>query len=246
MKSNFLFISRSKAAGKLFATAMVVSLLFSSCEKSLDTQSSAITEADIVKLASGALGIESGGLELQTQTAVVLSMTNLNPAFCGTVTDTTVAKQRDSGAVSYRFALNWRRTSNCGNGVATSFSHVFGGTGSYSTAVLSSEDEVTGNFTLNGFAPGSTDLLSTQSYERNGTQKLKVGGSSLKSKISFSTTNLRVRRGTGKILSGEGTFSVSGTGSSGEGFAYSGTITFQGSGKALLNFTGGQSYPVSW
>ncbi|MES2826667.1 MAG: hypothetical protein V4687_00865 [Bacteroidota bacterium] len=246
MKSNSISLFAGKAGAKLFTLTLAISAFMMSCEKNTEPGTSSITDAEIVSIASGALGVKSGGLELQTQSAVILSITNQNPAFCGTVTDTTVIKQLDSGAVSYRLAINWRRTNNCAAGVVSSFTHVFGGTASYTTPELSSNDELTGNFTLSGFGPGSNDLLVNQRYERSGTQKFKSNdGREVKSKITISTSNLKLSRGTGRILSGEGTFLVSGTAGQ-DAFEYSGSITFQGSGKATLSFTGGKSYPISW
>lgn len=247
MKKNRLMKSAFQVVRDIFLPAAAFSMLLVSCEKEADKVTDPVTEEEAVAVVSQALASESGGLALQTSATLLISLTNTSSSNCGIRRDTTISKQGGSNGRTYNYNLNWSRVLSCNGNVPSSYTHTFSGSSSYSSPNLSSTDQSAGSFTIGGLAPGSTDLLVSQTYERNGTQQSKVRNQrSFNSKITITTTAVKISRLTGVVSSGSGTATITGTASTGESFSFSAAITFTGSNKASLAVAGGGTYTLQW
>jgi hypothetical protein len=246
MKINPILTLRSKAVRMLTFSAIAFPLVFSACKKDENKNTNSITEEEAVEVAAQAVAPESGGLVLQTNATLVLSLTNMNSINCGVKKDSTITKQGGSGTRTYSYTLNWSRILTCTGAVPSSYTHTFSGSSSYTTPKMSSSDQSTGSFTIAGLEPTGTELTISQTYERNGTQESKVNAQrSFTSKLSITTTAIKVNKLTKQIISGAGVINISGT-STGGSFNYSGTITFNGGNKATIAIVGGDTHTIQW
>jgi hypothetical protein len=182
----------------------------------------------------------------QTETSVTI-MTSESLS-CGTESDTSISGHNAEGAaVTYNYALSWGSLLTCSNMVPTQYQFNFSGKYSYDAPRISSDDSSMAQFTITGLEPASSQYIFNQTYTRDGSQVSKVRNKrSFSSKISIVSSNIVVDKSTQQIVSGTASVSISGAGSDGRSFSYSGTITFLGNKQATLVLGNGNTYTIQW
>ena len=236
----------SKAAKMLLLSGLSFFAILASCSKN-DDKPNAATEEEAMEMAVQAVDPQSGGLVLQTNASLTLSLTNMNSLNCGIKKDTTITKSGGTGDRTYSYSLSWSRLLSCSGTVPSKYEHSFNGSSTYTTPRISSDDKSSGNFMVTGLEPANTEITVNQSYERSGTQQSKIKDmKSFTSKVSIQTTNVKINKITRQVLSGSGVINISGTSSAGGTFNYSGTIVFNGLNKATITINGGSAHTIQW
>lgn len=236
----------SKAAKMLLLTGITLSFMLGACSKN-EEKPNAATEEEAMEMAVQAVGPESGGLVLQTNASLTLSLTNMNALNCGVKKDSTITKTGGSGDRTYSFSFSWSRLLTCSGTVPSKYEHTFSGNSTYTTPKMSSDDKSSGSFVVTGLEPVNTEITLNQTYERSGTQQSKVKDmKSFTSKVNIQTTNVKINKITRQVLSGAGVINISGTSSTGGTFNYTGTIVFNGGNKATININGGSAHTIQW
>lgn len=235
-------------AGRMFMVTMISLPVFvTSCDKDDEDTGNTVAEDEAAEVVMMAVDPTTGGLVAQTDYAVAITLTNSNPANCGVSQQENLSKQGGTTNRSYSYSYSWSRLLTCSGTTPVSFQHNFNGTNSYTAPRMSSDDHSEGDFSVTGLDPAGTELIFNHTYSRTGTQQSKVRNErALESKVSIQTTAVKVNKTNKVITSGTGTFTVSGTASTGKSFNYSGTLTFNGGNKATLALTGGATYSIQW
>jgi hypothetical protein len=227
---------------KWILSFVIISLLLVSCreDENVDPSISEDEAAEVVAQAvSGSSGGETGQIESAARIAEDVKT-------CGIQKDSSISKQNQSGAaITYLINLSWNYKLTCApNSV---FQSSFTGNTTYDAPRMSSNDQSTGTFTISDFGNSSTSYTYNSSYTREGSQVSKIRNKrTFTSKTVVTSSNIKIDKTTLKILSGEAAVTIIGSASTGEGFSYSGTITFNGNQKAILKFQNGSSYNISW
>lgn len=241
-KRNVLSFSKFAA---IIALAVCVA---SSCKKDASSGSPSsnvtVTEQDAADAITDAVTPESAGMSAQVEDATVMASSNIYP--CGISFDSSILRSSASGAsVSYSFSLAWNWKLSCAN--PANFTASFTGHTTYDAPRISSDDSSSGSFVITGLAPADDAYTFKSSYVRNGSEQSKVNNkNSFTSKITITSTDIKVNKVTRQIISGTAAVTITGASSSGKSFSFSGTITFTGSKTATLSISGGGSYQVTW
>jgi hypothetical protein len=227
---------------KRILSLLIASLMLFSCNDDENVNAS-ISEEEAAEVVAQAVIGTSGGETGQIESAAKIAEDVVS---CGVQKDSSISKSNLPGAaVTYLLNLNWDYSLTCGENAV--FQSSFSGNTVYDAPRMSSNDQSTGSFTITDFGPTSATYTFNSSYVREGTQVSKVGSKrSFSSKTEITSANIKVDKGTRKILSGEAAVAISGSASTGERCSYSGTITFNGSQKATLKFQNGSTYSISW
>lgn len=206
-----------------------------SCQKEDDAiaaQSNSINNDEAVAIVQYAMTGETGGMSTFIYDASAKATKANNPYYCGLSKDSTVSK---SGS-NYAYSANYSWLVSCTAAkVPASLSFTLSTSGQYNVAKISSKDSGSGSLVYSGLEVKSSNYVFNGEYIRNGSQTLKVSTTkTVTSNLSISMSNLQVNKSSYQILSGKGTFSLTGTTSSGKSFSYNGTIVFNGNCTATI------------
>ncbi|HZE83012.1 MAG TPA: hypothetical protein VE035_01835 [Puia sp.] len=234
-----------KTLMSLFLAASL-GLALASCKKDSAASSDAVTVDDAADAITQAVVPETSGVVGQTQTAVVII--NTNNLSCGVSSDTSIAGQSLPGAaITYSYSLKWSNMLSCTNGIPQQLSFGFSGKSSYDAPRISSSDSSNATATATGLQPSSSKYVFNQTYTWKGSKISKVRNKhSFSSTITITTSDLTVDKSSQQIVSGTASVTISGAGSGGSAFSYSGTLTFSGNKQAVLVLGNGNTYTILW
>lgn len=215
----------------------------------LTPNESALTDEEAVEILAASLGSEAEGLSADLTTAAEMAdqYKAMDPIPCGSTTDSTYQRNRDTDRVSANYSVNISATPACGPfGGLSSLAYSRSLTGTYVTNRLSSDDNATGNWSLENITSGPEYTVSGN-YLRNGTQTVTTNRRSgqYTTQLELSMNDLRVGKQSRQIESGLATFSISGEGSGGRSIDLKGSVTFLGDRAAVVNLNGEQ-YEIEW
>jgi len=234
--------------GKMAALITLTVCLATSCKKDASSGSTStattVTEQDAADAVTNAIAPTSAGVTAQVSDATVMAASAAYP--CGQSFDSSIIRSSASGAaISWSYTLGWGWKLTCGS--PANFAASFNGHSMYDALRMSSSDSSKGSFTVTGLSPADADYTFNTSYERNGSQQSKIGNkNAFTSKITVTSTNIKVDKATREIISGAADVTISGASSSGKSFSFSGTLTFNGGKTAVLQIAGGTSYTITW
>lgn len=143
------------------------------------------------------------------------------------------------GATSYSYDFSYKFVLNCNaesqpSDVSVNLSY----SGSFDMPRLAAEHSGIAELAVTGLEETATDFLLNGMYKRSGSfenrEQLKSGSSS----VEFTLRDVTIDKQTHKIVSGTGTYSISGNVPDKGDFAYNGTIDFQGADLAELDIKG--------
>jgi len=242
---------------KLSIIALVAIIAVYSCKKDLGATSAAstVTADQAADLAAGSLASNSNGLTTVTDdislnasglasvnnglTIDAAGSNNILKQACGTTLADSTTNQGSADSVTWSYFKKYSRTLNCNTSEKpdniinrVTFS------GNYSGPNVTSADAGTANVTIGHLETDSTTFLVSGEYKRSGSFTSKIGNKASGSKnVDIVVSNLVISKSGRKILSGNATINISVTTPKGT-FTYTGTLTFNGNGGAVLVING--------
>jgi hypothetical protein len=224
---------------------LAIAMTFMSCQKedsALAATGSTLSNEEAAAVVQYALAGETNGMSTFIKDVASKTVTVNNPYYCGLSKDSTFSKSGTTYA--YSAQLSWLLTCTPAK-VPASLQFSLSTSGQYQVAKVSSKDAGTGTATFSGLEVKSSNYVVNAEYVRNGAQTLNVATTkSVTSNLSISMSNLQVNKSTYQILSGTGTFNLSGKTLTGKTFSYTGTIVFNGNCTAIIT-TNGKSFTIS-
>lgn len=246
---------------KTFKLSIVLLLLLGvfSCKKDNTSASASVSSDQAADLASSALASNSGGVasmtdDISANAAAVTSVggPSINSVGvasvhqeCGTTLTDSVTRAGSDSSVTFNYFAKYTHTLNCNTQEQPdNIANTLVSNGSFSGPRVTTTAKDSANATIAGLTQNATNYVLNGEYKRAGTFQSKVGNDvSGNSKLDVVITNMLLSKPGRKILSGSGTFTLTGTAGK-VNYSYSGTITFNGDGTATLSVTGGSSYTV--
>ena len=224
---------------------LTIAMTFMSCQKedgALAATGSTLSNEEAAAIVQYALATETNGMSSFIKDVASKSVTVNNPYYCGLSKDSTFSKS--SSAYGYSAQLSWLLTCTPAK-VPASLKFSLSTSGQYQGAKVTSKDAGTGTATFSGLEVKSSNYVVNADYARNGTQTLNVSTpKSVTSNLSISMSNLQVNKSTYQILSGTGTFNLSGKTLTGRMISFTGTIVFNGNCTATIT-TNNKSFTFS-
>jgi hypothetical protein len=242
-------LSRSKSAILFVLVASGISLAIPACKKD-DAATPAVSQEEVADVVTRALSSDGGGLMLQTTTAVDIA-NGYNAGRqggkiseeCGIAHDNSVNISTDA----FTYALNWNWKLTCtAEKEPQSVSLNFGGRVRYETPKLAVNDSSVAKFEVAGLESDSTLLVFNQTFNRIGSLKFVTDSTtrSYTTLLNYIATNVKVKKSTGRIVSGTAVVTISGASLSGKTFNYAGTITYNSDNTGTFAIKGGGSFVV--
>ena len=249
--------SKNKNQMNLFVkSASLFALLFAltfttSCNKGSEGEDPIlveISEEDAVDVLEGALTNDTEGLVTEIEDASEIADQYAEKTIltdpCGVTFDSTymASGSNSFGSADYANTLEW--TVNCTSAnIPSDLVYSRETQGSYESVRMTSTDASTGAWTVDNLILGTTYVING-TYTREGNQTSKVRNeNALTSTITMDITNMDINKGTRRIESGTADVTVAGTSSTGQAFAFSGEIIFQGNGSVVVVING-NSYTI--
>lgn len=240
-------LSRSKSAIALVLVAAGISMTIPACKKD-DAATPSVSQEDAVDVVTRALSSEGGGLMLQTNTAVSIANgyggarqgAKISEE-CGIEHDNAVNISTDA----FTYALKWSWKLTCtAEQEPQSVSLSFGGRVRYETPKLAVNDSSVATFKVAGLESDSSMLVFNQTFNRSGRLSFVTDSAarSYTTLLNYVATDVKVKKATGKIVSGTAAVTISGVTLTGKTFNYVGTITYNGDNTGTFKIKGGGSF----
>ncbi len=220
-----------------------------SCDRTEDEPTIDVTADEAADLVGAALMAGSEGVAAEAADIAYIADKSVEkgvfPLECGETADSLFTRSYTGSQVTatYENHLTWGL--NCKNfNIPQSISYSRNMQGRYETARVRSEDSAATDWLVENLLTGEHFILNGN-YARTGTQSSKVRNMrTLTSSILVDIDNLHIDKGTQRISTGTGTFTLTGTvdGTSNT-FSFAGNIAFNGNGTATLTING-QSYVI--
>ncbi|SHN11563.1 hypothetical protein [Chitinophaga sp. CF418] len=252
MRRPRLSFAGSKATLLLLVVAAGIS--FTSCSKDDNTKETpGVTQNQAATVVSQTF-VNQGGIteQLSTATLAVSAMEARQAGgklsdFCGKSTDGSVSHAGTAEGITFDYKLSWLYSLACNGDVPYQFTFKFNGKTSIETEKFKTADSCTANYTLRGLGTTSTAWELSQTFDRAGSFVSKTADlPSFTSAVHYESVNIKISKETKEIVSGTATVKITGADSKGNAFKYEGTITFQGSRKAVFAVTGGSNFQLNW
>ncbi len=210
--------------------------MFSACNKE-EEQVTTVSEEDAVEVIENALVVESEGLTAEIEDAAQVADEYAEKAEvpCGETFDSTVVYTLANSYITANYTSDWAWTLSCNQqNIPTTLDFTRTTDGEYETTRMLSDDSATGVWTMDNLLLGDAYIING-SYSRTGNQESKVRNMpTFTSTVEFDLTDVNVDKDLYRISSGTATFTISGTGSGGRNFQYTGEIIFLGDGAATI------------
>lgn len=240
VNQNFIRNIAMPFAGLLMLAGTIVS-----CNDDDADTTTAITEAEAVDAIEASLASESNGVakmatEASTAAAEEEVYTDSPSIDCGQIYTEAFDAAASDGNYSYDYTGARSYQLSCSTtSVPESFSYSYDMDGTYDTPRMYSSDNATANVAITGLSPASSTASVSGNYIRDGHQESKVHQMrEFDSVITYNINALTVNKSTQLITGGTAQVTISGAGSMGNSFSYSGTITFNGDQTATLVLNG--------
>ncbi|MBS1528675.1 MAG: hypothetical protein JSU01_00085 [Bacteroidetes bacterium] len=232
----------------------------SACKKDSTSASGSVSTDQAADLAASALSSNSGGVasmadDISANAAIVASVggPSVNSVglasehqACGTTLTDSVTHSGSDSSVSFNYFRKYSHTLNCNaQSQPDNLVNTMVSSGSFSGPRISTTAKDTANATIAGLTQAAANFVINGDFKRHGTFQSQVGNkASGNSYLDVVITNLTLSKPGRAIVSGSGTFTLTGTAGK-VNYSYSGTITFNGNGTVTLNVTGGSSYTIN-
>jgi hypothetical protein len=177
--------------------------------------------------------INSGGIDLHLENAASIAGRMTSGAFDSTFK----LKQTDSTLV-IRYIYDGSYNANYLAGTPPKIDFSYTETGAFNSAVMSSDDQQSGDFMITGLDSASTSLVMNGSGSDGGLQQSGSYNVSFNSSFNYTLKDVLFDKNTHQITSGTATIHIDGVGPANIPFGYGGSITFSGNRKATLVLSG--------
>ncbi len=222
--------------------ALVLAIgLLSGCNKEEEQQVTTVSEEDAVEVVENALKVESEGLTAEVEDAAQVAdeYAEKTEVPCGETFDSTAVYSLTNTYITADYTSSWSWTLSCNQqNIPTTLDFTRTTEGDYETTRMVSDDSATGAWTLDNLLLGDAYTING-SYVRTGSQESKVRNmTTFSSTVEFALADVNVDKDLYRITDGTATFTISGTGSGGRSFQYTGEIIFLGDGAATITING--------
>lgn len=223
---------------------MLGTIMLSACSKNNNDAPSAVSEEEAAEVVTQSVSATSGGLAVQATDAAVIA--DMYTANCGLTKDTVITRTNLQGAVvTYNATGHWHWTYTCSP--SARFDYTFAGAVSYDAPRMSSNDSLSSTLSLTGLESSAAAYVLNIHTVRKGSQASKIlNKNTFTSTITFSATDIVIDKVTQRIVSGTSSVIISGAGSNGRNFQYSGTLVFTGNQTGTLTLGSGRTYNIQW
>ncbi len=246
MKKNFRFQSALGAAAFVLAVATTGSV-YTSCTKSSnatpkDTLPSATVAATLGNIVTG-----SGG-GTATQAEANASMYQNMSWLCGTIIDTTISGNTNSGGMTMNYSMTYADSAFCSGGNINKVDFYMKAFSDMSTTGTYYGMVSTMYMSLAGLDSASTSYTVNQSSTSVDTVKTTSGSTtaSYYFNISYSGSNIMISKTTAQITSGTASVSYSYKTSAGNTYNESATVKYIGNLQAVLTLANGYTSTITW
>jgi hypothetical protein len=191
---------------------------------------------DIAVNAQGISSVNTGGLTINSNGRATSSVHQE----CGTTLTDSVTRAITIDSVSINYFFKYSHTLNCNaSSLPDNLVNTLAYSGSFNGPRLSSSNSGSATVTIAGLTQASANFVLNGEYKRSGSFQSKVGNKATgNSNVDIVGTNISLSKPDRKILSGNATISITGTGPRGVSFSYTGTIVFNGDNTATLTING--------
>ncbi len=228
-----------------------------SCNKDNSTNSSTVSSDQAADMVAGSLAENSGGFATVTDDIAVNAqgLSSVNSGLtvnsvgqstssvhqeCGSTLTDSVKRALTLDSVTINYAFKYSHTLNCNSSsLPDNLINTLTYSGSFNGPRLSSSNSGSANVTIAGLSQTATNFVLNGEYLRDGSFQSKVGDKATgNSHVDIVGTNILLSKPNRKIVSGNATITVKGTGPKGNAFNYTGTIVFNGDDTATLTLNG--------
>jgi len=247
---------RSKTAVLSVFLAAGVAMAIPSCKKDDNDSIPALSEGEASELIATAVVDNNGGLMYQTDGAVGIANAYYATRQAGRQSDdcgknhegSILLESPANSSLVYKFAWNWSWLLDCTpNNEIKSLTVKYNGRIKYSSTEASLNDSSVAVFKISGLETDSANLTLDQAFNRTGTLSYKIDLlNTYATTLNYVSSNVKVSKETGKIVSGTATVDYKVISITGKTFSYSGTITYLGSYKATLKLKSGTTVDLNW
>jgi hypothetical protein len=235
---------------KNFKLSILIMLLLgaAACKKSLNTThhptvTGSISTNDAADIAAGSLSLNSNGVANMASDAALNAtvMDDDDHLKCGTMRSDTVSRQSSPGApytFSYKSTYNFMVDCNASS-QPDSLSSNLTYAGSYSGPNMSGTNSGSSIFGVGGLLHTDTAFVINGEYKRAGSFSSKIDTAKHGSNsVDIVVSGLTLKKPTRIIESGTATIAINGTTPGKGSFSFTGTLVFNGDGKATLTING--------
>lgn len=241
-------IQRTMQKNWKFFTLLALTLFLASCtaeDEMPQDDSVEMTEEEALEIIESALIEETEGVAKEAQEVETAAETYALQSNCGLSGDTTYSYTLDRPNASGTYIVNWTWKLICEGNLPSILEFDRSIQGQYQTPRMESDDVATSNWSVNHLLAGDYYLLNG-SYSRTGMQETNFQVTkNFDTELEMSIIDLAVDKDTGEILSGTGTFALTGSSSAGTTVEHNGSIEFLGNQEATVNING-TIYTISW
>jgi hypothetical protein len=256
MRRPCLSFASSKSTLLLLLIAAGISFGVSSCSKDDNTNNSAVSQEQAASVVSQSVVSQGGIISQVNQATLAVNALEARKAqggklsdFCGKTEEANFKGADDGSAsgIAFSYDLNWSYSLACLQEVPTEFTFTFNGNTSIATDKFATADSSSALYKLGGLGANSTTWTLNQTFDRMGKFTSKTTDvPSFNSTIHYMASDIKVNKQSLEIVSGTASVKITGTDLKGNAFSYEGTITFQGSKKAVLVIAGGKNFQLNW
>ncbi|MXN93264.1 hypothetical protein GR160_18710 [Flavobacterium sp. Sd200] len=205
---------------------------------------SAITQEDAAEAISASVTSQTNGLAktmtdasaLAATEAVYTTNANLD---CNRQYTGSYNAAASQSVYTYNYSGSRNYTLHCLDNEPSEFQYNTALQGTYDTPRMYSNDSSESALTISGLSPTQTLAVFNGSYVRNGYQESKIRQRrNFNSVLTYTVNAITVNKSTRQIQSGTASVTFAGTGSGGNSYNYSGSITFNTNNTATLTLNG--------
>jgi hypothetical protein len=162
---------------------------------------------------------------------------------CGTSFDTTFTKSRQGTYRSFNYEVSYGYEILCTNSIPDRLEIEMGTNGSRENQRFTSDGETNATYTVSGFGAAANYTLNGN-LKRTAISTRKIGEqNSWNSTSDLNLSDILINKETGMVQSGTATYTYSGSGTGGNSFEFTASITFGGEGTAIISING-EEYQV--
>lgn len=226
--------------------SLLVFIFLSACDNTDNnaTPNEVITTEEAYTIVEEGIISDGEGLSQEVLNTVLVLTEELS---CNASFDSTLTRNYTGDLRTANYTLDWQWSINCNQfNIPTDVSFGSATQGDYDGPRLTTNSSATGTYAVTGLEFSSPAYLINGTYNREGSQALKVGEMrSFSSAVAYTIADISINKATFTIESGSGTFALSGTNKNGDTFLIDGSIVFNGNQSATITING-EAYEVNW
>lgn len=260
MQRRSIRLSRGKAALLFVIVAAGISLAIPACKKDDNgtiTENSGLTQADMNDVLTQSITDPNSGVVTQINASVSTTNDYVGrkaangkdglPELCNVSHSAGVPVSIKLDTISLDAAVYYNWMLNCADGVPQNFEFDYKGHVNVSIPRFEAKDSIVATIKIGGLDSDAANFVVNDAYASIASITSKVKDQkSYSSNVQFTTTDVKVSKETGAIISGSATIKMTGAIANGSTYAYDGTIVFLGNGKATFTSSKNIKIDLNW